>query len=84
MLAVIVVSHIRLRAMITVRHRDAEHRGEGRMIIARGLMCEATMTNNTGLNSIISWVVDLNEASQCTVADLFYIKVILDVTASAC
>ena len=30
------------------------------MIIARGLMCEATMTQNTGLNSIISWVVDLN------------------------
>ena len=27
------------------------------MIIARGLMCEATMTKNTGLNSIISWVV---------------------------
>ena len=23
-------SHIRLRAMITVLHRDAEHRGEGR------------------------------------------------------
>ena len=22
-------------------------------------MCEATMTKNTGLNSIISWVVDL-------------------------
>ena len=31
------------------------------MIIARGLMCEATMTKNTGLNSIISWVVDLND-----------------------
>ena len=31
------------------------------MIIARGLMCEVTMTNNTGLNSIISWVVDLND-----------------------
>ena len=30
MLAVIVASHIRLRAMITVIHRDAEHRGEGR------------------------------------------------------
>ena len=28
--AVIVASHIRLRAMITVLHRDAEHRGEGR------------------------------------------------------
>ena len=58
--AVIVASHIRLRAMITVLHRDAEHRGyyKDAMIIARGLMCEATMTNNTGLNSIISWVVD--------------------------
>ena len=44
MFAVIVASHIRMRAMI----------------IARGLMCEATMTKNTGLNSIISWVVDLN------------------------
>ena len=31
------------------------------MIIARCLMCEATMTNDTGLNSIISWVVDLND-----------------------
>ena len=31
------------------------------MIIARDLMCEATRTNNTGLNSIISWVVDLND-----------------------
>ena len=31
------------------------------VIIARGLMCEATMTNNTGLNSIISWAVDLND-----------------------
>ena len=30
MFAVIVASHIRLRAMITVLHRDAEHRGEGR------------------------------------------------------
>ena len=29
------------------------------MIIAQGLMCEATMTKNTGLNSIISWVVDM-------------------------
>ena len=29
-LAVIVASHIRLRALITVLHRDAEHRGEGR------------------------------------------------------
>ena len=27
---VIVASHIRPRAMITVLHRDAEHRGEGR------------------------------------------------------
>ena len=31
------------------------------MIISRGLMCEATMTKNTGLNSIISWVVGLND-----------------------
>ena len=31
------------------------------MIIARGLMCEVTMTKNTGLNSIISRVVDLND-----------------------
>ena len=31
------------------------------MIIARGLMCEATLTKNTGLNWIISWVVDLND-----------------------
>ena len=31
------------------------------MIIPGGLMCEATMTNNTGLNSIISWAVDLND-----------------------
>ena len=31
------------------------------LIITRGLMCEATMTKNTGLNSIISWVVDLND-----------------------
>ena len=31
------------------------------MIIVRGLMCEETMTKNTGLNSIISWVVDLND-----------------------
>ena len=60
MFAVIVASHIRLRAMITVLHRDAELRGSS-MIIARGLMCEATMTKNTGLNSIISWVVDLND-----------------------
>ena len=30
MFAVIVASHIRLRAMITVLHRDAEHRGEER------------------------------------------------------
>ena len=30
MLAVIVASHIRLRAMITVLHRDAKNRGEGR------------------------------------------------------
>ena len=30
-------------------------------IIAQCLMCETTMTNNTGLNSIISWVVDLND-----------------------
>ena len=30
MLAVIVASHIRMRALITVLHRDAEHRGEGR------------------------------------------------------
>ena len=30
MFAVIVASHIRLRAMITVIHRDAVHRGEGR------------------------------------------------------
>ena len=30
MFAVIVASHIRLRAIITVLHRDAEHRGEGR------------------------------------------------------
>ena len=28
------------------------------MIIARGLMCEATMTNNTGLNSILPWIRD--------------------------
>ena len=56
MFAVIVASHIRLRAMITVLHRDADA-----MIIARGLTCEATMTKNTGLNSIISWVVDLND-----------------------
>ena len=62
MLAVIVASHIRMRAMVTVLHRDAQHRGEGAaVIIARGLMCEATMTNNTGLNSIISWAVDLND-----------------------
>ena len=27
---VIVASHIRLRAMITVLHRDSKHRGEGR------------------------------------------------------
>ena len=60
MFAVIVASHIRLRAMITVLHRDAKHRGEGRDDLARGLICEATMTKNTGLNSIISWVVDLN------------------------
>ena len=52
MLAVIVASHIRMRAMITVK--DA-------VIIARGLMCETTMTHNTGLNSIISWAVDLND-----------------------
>ena len=31
------------------------------MIIARGLMCEETITKNTGLNSIISWVVDIND-----------------------
>ena len=31
MLAVIVASHIRLRAMLTVLHRDAEHLGEGRV-----------------------------------------------------
>ena len=31
MLAVIVASHIRLRVMITVLHRDAKHRGEGRV-----------------------------------------------------
>ena len=30
MFAVIVDPHIRLRAIITVLHRDAEHRGEGR------------------------------------------------------
>ena len=30
MLAAIVASHIRLRAMITVLHQDAKHRGEGR------------------------------------------------------
>ena len=30
------------------------------VIIARGLMCEATMTNNTGFN-FISWAVDLND-----------------------
>ena len=31
------------------------------IIISLSLMCEATMTKNTGLNSIISWVVDLND-----------------------
>ena len=30
MLAVIVASHIRMRALITVLHRDAKHQGEGR------------------------------------------------------
>ena len=48
MLAVIVASHITLRAMITVLHRDADHRGEGRVDHrVRGLMCEATMTKKT-------------------------------------
>ena len=59
MFAVIIASHIRLRAMITVLHRSMEVKDA--MIIARGLMCEATMSKNTGLNSIISWVVDLND-----------------------
>ena len=63
MFAVIVASHIRLRAMITVLHRDAEHRGEGRddHRSRPDVMCEATMTKNTGLNSIISCVVDFNK-----------------------
>ena len=45
--AVIVASHIRLRAMITVLHRDAEHRGEGRDDHRSRPMYEATMTQNT-------------------------------------
>ena len=59
MFVVIVASHIRLRAMITVLQRDVQSiEVKDALIIARGLMCEATMTNNAGLNSIISWVVD--------------------------
>ena len=68
------------------------------MIIARCLMCEATMTNNTGLNSIISWVVWLNIndrkspfhhgeyscRSEPVVADLcLHLSCNLDITASA-
>ena len=42
------------------------------MIIARGLMCEATMTNNTWLNSIASWVVDLNDRNEKKIIDKYY------------
>ena len=40
------------------------------MIIVGDLMCEATMTNNTGLNSIISWVVDFNDRKSPFIANI--------------
>ena len=60
MFAVIVAAHIKLRAMTQPFTEMRSIEVKDAMIIARGLMCEATMTKNIGLNSIISWVVDLN------------------------
>ena len=50
-LLVIFASHIRPRAMITASRRRTE-------IIALSLMCEATMTANTGLNNSSSITPD--------------------------